>query len=144
MLDDNGGTHICQTVPGHLHIVRGQDQIRALRLSPRGLIRWYAGCCNTPLANTLPKTTLPFVGLIAPVPGEDFGEVKGRVNTQRTRGAVKEFGFEASGATLIARAIGAFFTSKTASPFFDSDGAPIVVPTVLSLAERNAARGPKL
>ncbi len=35
-----------------------------MRLTSRGLLRWYAGCCRTPLGNTLPMPSVPFVGVI--------------------------------------------------------------------------------
>jgi len=33
-----------------LQIQQGLEQIRCLRLSEKGLYRWYAGCGNTPIA----------------------------------------------------------------------------------------------
>jgi len=64
LLDANGGTDIVQVAPASLTFVQGQDRIAALRLSPKGLYRWHARCCNTPLGNTL-SPSLPFVGVIA-------------------------------------------------------------------------------
>jgi hypothetical protein len=64
LLDSNGGTDIVQVAPAALSFVQGQDQIAALRLSPNGLYRWYARCCNTPVGNTV-SPSLPFVGLAA-------------------------------------------------------------------------------
>ncbi|WP_425070924.1 DUF6151 family protein [Sagittula sp. S175] len=138
ILAPHGGTHIWQTTPDGLHFTSGAD-LNCLRLSPRGLLRWYAACCGSPIANTLPKPTIPFIGAIVPAPAECLGPPKGRVNTDSTRGAVKEKGFEAAGATLIGRAIGAFFRQKTQSPFFTEEGTPMRDPKVLTLAERNAA-----
>ena len=53
LLDSNGGTDIVQVAPASPHIRQGQDKIAALRLSPKGLYRWHARCCNTPVGNTL-------------------------------------------------------------------------------------------
>jgi hypothetical protein len=64
LLDASGGTDIVQVAPASLAFVQGQDRIAALRLSPKGLYRWHARCCNTPLGNTL-SPSLPFVGVIA-------------------------------------------------------------------------------
>lgn len=141
MLAPHGGTHIWQTVPGGVHITRGAENLACLRLSPKGMNRWYAACCDTPVGNTLQKATPPFVGLILPAPGDGFGPVKARVNTVSTRGAIKEHGFEAAGLTVILRAIGAYFTQKARGPFFDAEGRPPVEPRILSVSERNAARG---
>jgi hypothetical protein len=64
LLDAQGGSDIVQVAPASLTFVQGQRRIVGLRLTPKGLFRWYANCCNTPLGNTLtPK--IPFVGIIA-------------------------------------------------------------------------------
>ena len=44
-------------------INKGTEQIRCLRLSPKGLFRWYTECCNTPIGNTL-GPSFPFIGII--------------------------------------------------------------------------------
>jgi len=62
-LDAFGGTDIYQAPASSIAIDRGQDRLRSMRLSEKGLIRWYAGCCNTPIGNTV-NARLPFVGLI--------------------------------------------------------------------------------
>lgn len=63
VLDEYGGTEIYQLPPAHLAIIGGVESIRCLRLSEKGLHRFYAGCCDTPLANA-PGPGLPFVGLL--------------------------------------------------------------------------------
>src|SRR3954453_16231866 len=64
LLDDRGGSDIIQIAPATLTLVRGQHRIAGLRLTAKGLFRWYASCCNTPMGNTLtPK--IPFVGIVA-------------------------------------------------------------------------------
>ncbi|WP_349537035.1 DUF6151 family protein [Sagittula sp. NFXS13] len=136
----HNGTHIWQTVPEALQITGGLEHLRALRLSPKGLVRWYAGCCGTPIANTLAKPTVPFVGAILPAPGDGFGPVKGHVNTAITRGAVKERGLHAAGGTILLRAVGALLRQKTRGSFFDEAGRPVRDPQVLTVAERTAAR----
>src|SRR5262249_33170306 len=35
-----------------------------LRLTAKGLYRWYASCCHTPLGNTV-SPAIPFVGIVA-------------------------------------------------------------------------------
>ena len=64
ILDENGGTDIFQTSSGHLEFTEGLDQLACMRLSESGMIRWYAGCCNTPIGNTPWTNRVPFVGLI--------------------------------------------------------------------------------
>lgn len=63
-LDAHGGTDIFQTSPAHLRITDGIERLACLRLTPKGPLRWYASCCNTPIGNTLQTAQIPFVGLI--------------------------------------------------------------------------------
>lgn len=64
LLNAQGGTDIVQVAPASLTFVKGQNRIAGLRLSPNGLFRWHATCCNTPIGNTL-GPAIPFVGLVA-------------------------------------------------------------------------------
>jgi hypothetical protein len=64
LLDSQGGSDIVQVAPASLTFVRGQHRIVGLRLKPKGLFRWYANCCNTPVGNTL-SPAIPFVGIVA-------------------------------------------------------------------------------
>lgn len=64
ILDVHGGTEIFQTSPARVEIHDGADQIACMRLTPGGLVRWYASCCRTPIGNTLATCQVPFVGLI--------------------------------------------------------------------------------
>jgi hypothetical protein len=64
VLDAQGGTELFQMSPANLVITAGKDQLACMRLTSRGLLRWYARCCNTPIGNTLSTSKWPFVGLI--------------------------------------------------------------------------------
>src|SRR5262245_55678597 len=48
LLNDRGGSDVIQIAPAALRFTKGQDRIEGLRLTPKGLYRWYAKCCNTP------------------------------------------------------------------------------------------------
>src|SRR5688572_12534539 len=52
-LDAHGGTEIYQMSPARLEIIDGADRLACVRLAPKGLLRWYAACCRTPIGNTL-------------------------------------------------------------------------------------------
>jgi hypothetical protein len=65
VLDPSGGTDIFQMPPGRLKISAGADALRCLRLHPGSkVLRWYAECCKTPIANTAASPHFPVVGLI--------------------------------------------------------------------------------
>src|SRR5690554_6746798 len=59
VLDAQGGTEIIQIQPGQLNFSRGTEQLACMRLTDKGLLRWYTRCCNTPLGNTSPNRKLP-------------------------------------------------------------------------------------
>ena len=82
LLDDHGGTDIVQVAPASLSFHSGEANIVGLRFGPKGLYRWYARCCNTPLGNTVsPK--IPFVGIVAQTfaadPDRTFGAPVGSI-----------------------------------------------------------------
>lgn len=64
VLDTHGGTEIFQTFPNRIRLTGGVEHLRCLRLSHKGLHRWYAGCCRTPVANSLGKAWIPFLGIL--------------------------------------------------------------------------------
>ena len=152
ILDSRGGTDIIATVPRHVHFTRGTEQLRCMRLSDKGLLRWYTACCRTPIGNTPPDPGLPYVGLIRScLPGsarevdEAFGPARislhagsanGHVSPTRIAnvlGLLKIFRNVAA-----ARLTGAFRDN----PFFRSGSAePISMPETLKPQERSALRG---
>ncbi len=79
-LNADGGSDIVQTAPSWVEITQGHDQLRCLRLSPKGTHRWYAGCCHTLIANTIGPAS-PFVGLLGefmkPADGRPLDDVVG-------------------------------------------------------------------
>ena len=53
LLDAHGGSDVVQVAPSSLTFTQGEQHIKGLRLTETGLYRWYAGCCHTPLGNTM-------------------------------------------------------------------------------------------
>ena len=58
LLDAQGGSDIVAVHPRSVHFTEGQGELACMSLSPNGLLRWYARCCNTPIANT-PRSSPP-------------------------------------------------------------------------------------
>jgi len=146
VLDELGGTDILQTLPRYVAFTKGAENLACMRLTEKGLLRWYARCCNTPIGNTLPNFKMSFVGLIHTClrAGDGsldnaFGPIRLRVHTGNAKGASKpkSGGFATSflrlmGMMLRARIDGSFKTT----PFFSAEsGAPIVTPKVLNTEE---------
>jgi Family of unknown function (DUF6151) len=63
LLDAHGGSDIVQVAPASVSYDRGVERIVGVRLGPKGMLRWYASCCKTPLGNTTATPGLPFIGM---------------------------------------------------------------------------------
>jgi hypothetical protein len=151
LLDEHGGTDIVQTAPASLTFHRGAERIVGMRLSPKGLYRWYASCCKTPLGNTL-GPAIPFVGIVAHAfeapdtkPDDVFGKPLGGILGKYAIGKPPE-GSEKPNLRLIAHAVrlmlGWRLRGKTwPHPFFDrASRSPSRPVTTLSREERDALR----
>lgn len=136
--DSAGGTEVVATLPARVRITCGFDRLACLSLSPNGLLRWYASCCTTPIANTPRNPKVPYVGLMHTcLAGDDgsraksFGPVNVRVNTgsarhpvrgtpMRTFGAVARLAASAAYARLSGSwRRNPFFLKGTATPVRD-------------------------
>jgi hypothetical protein len=147
LLDAQGGSDIVQVAPSSLAYTRGTDRIAGVRLKPKGLYRWYATCCKTPLGNTV-GPSIPFVGILALVlrsPEDAVGPAAGRIFGKFAVGAAPP-GSTGPNVRLIARAVGKVVGWKLRGqawphPFFDrATRAPSYPVTVLSANEREALR----
>ena len=143
VLDEFGGTEIFQTSQSQVRIKKGGRHLRSLKLSSKGLTRWYTDCCNTPVANTI-NAGFPFAGVIhsfMDVRGDKdaaMGPVRAYVQTQYARGtpthpkSSKKFPI---GVTLtIMHKIMKWKMKGMQKPsvFFDDDGNPVVEPKTLN------------
>ncbi|WP_440056565.1 DUF6151 family protein (plasmid) [Pseudoalteromonas sp. T1lg65] len=63
VLDVAGGTQIVQVPLSHFHLDSGKEHLACLKLSNKGMHRWYANCCSTPIGNTV-SANWPFIGVI--------------------------------------------------------------------------------
>jgi hypothetical protein len=61
VLDEAGGTDIFQMPAGLITLTDGKDALRCVCFSSK-VVRWYADCCQTPVANT--AAGFPVVALI--------------------------------------------------------------------------------
>lgn len=148
VLDAQGGSDVVQLAPHRIHITKGAEHLAVVRLSPQGMLRWYAACCRTPIGNTLARRDRPFTGLLvqcldsAPLE-PSFGPVGAHVNTQSAIGEPKPraFGLLRTMWTILGMVLGSRLSGRYRNtPFFDADGAPIAIPEVLQADERARLR----
>ena len=62
-IDAHGGSEILQTYPSNIKISQGSDKLQCIKLKNKGIDRWYASCCKTPVANTMGSAKIPFAGV---------------------------------------------------------------------------------
>jgi hypothetical protein len=154
VLDTAGGTDIFQMAPSRLRITEGVAALRCMRLSDKGMYRWYAECCRTPIGNTL-GAWIPFVGLIHSFMGNDksgraldalLGPPVGYINGGSALGGLPPHARPATALRATARSarlVAEWWVTGKGSPsvFFDPrTKAPRIEPRVLGTAEREALR----
>jgi Family of unknown function (DUF6151) len=156
ILDDRGGSDVIQILPRNVTFTQGVEFLACMRLTPKGMLRWYARCCRTPIGNTLETPKVSFVGLLHTcLEGSSgsldvaFGPIRAWVNTKAAKGDPKPkvVGVGTTvwwfiGTTLKARLNGDY----TRTPFFHANtGTPVVPPQVLTGEEHaklmDAVRG---
>ncbi len=148
ILDAFGGTRIYQTSQSQLTISEGAEQLRCLRLTPKGLPRWHTGCCNPPVGNTV-SASMPFVGVIHSFIDDanqsaSLGLVRAWVQTQHATSA-PDYPRSAKGfpvgitIRLIFKMLGWKLRGMhKPSAFFDANGQPVSKPVVAQPAEPTA------
>src|SRR5215475_14604427 len=149
VLDAMLGTEVIATLPKYVSFTSGIGSLACLSLTDRGLLRWYASCCGTPIGNTLRDYRVPYVGLVHTCLGtpaaieESFGPVRMRVNTKSAKGHPKSMPLSQAAAllgffptVLLARLDGTYKTT----PFFNVDGTPVVKRKVLTSTELATAK----
>ena len=63
IVDTHGGSDIVQVAQSQVSVSEGRDLLRSMRLSGKGMIRWYTDCCRSPAGNLMPSHRSPFVGI---------------------------------------------------------------------------------
>lgn len=147
VLNEHGGTEVYQIAPAQLKIKQGAENLRCVRLSPKGLFRWYTACCNTPVGNTI-SAKVPFVGVVHNfiAKTEDQDETLGPVimSIQAKDAKGKPSGNNVHQAaplsllatTLVKLAYRAITGQAQPNPFFSGDGEPVHSPMILSKQQR--------
>lgn len=141
LLDEWGGTEIFQLPPAQVQITNGADQIRCLRLTAKGMHRWYTACCRTPIGNTM-TPGWPFVGIARQfLDVEDLdatvGPIQGYSWVQHAaEGLPQTHKDKTLGALSLPKVLVQMIRWRMAgkhrpTPYFDDAGKPVSAPEVL-------------
>jgi hypothetical protein len=145
LLDAHGGVDIVQVARARMRIDEGADELRCLRLTAKGMHRWYVACCRSPIANTMPR--LPFAGL-----SRSLLEVEERglpdpdlIHGRSAVGGLPpgaSAGLSLRGVARPARLFASWLARGLGhpSPLFTRDEKPVVDPEILSPAAREELR----
>jgi hypothetical protein len=147
ILDEMGGSDVVATLPQHVTFKQGIEALACMSLSDKGMLRWYASCCNTPIGNTARDFKVSHVGLLHnclqdPSTSLDkaFGPVRMRVGMKSAKGSPEAMAASTTVSILrfMARLIRARLDgSYKKTAFFDPEtGTPRVSPKVLTPDER--------
>ena len=143
ILDEFGGTDLFQTSQSQVRIESGAEHLRCLRLTSKGLFRWYTGCCNTPVGNTF-SASMPFIGIFQNFIdlGDErdtvLGPVRAYVQTQHALGtptypsSAKKFPIGITLRIMRKMLLWKLKGMNKPSVFFTDNGEPTVKPTVLT------------
>lgn len=144
--DEIGGTEVYQTDPSRLQITDGSENLALLRLGPKGLCRWYASCCKTPLFNTVANPKLSFIGIVTTNlqhPVGALGPIRFRYKAEQALGPVE--GDKGSMLGFVFHAIKNISWARLSgrwknNPLYNMDTLePVVPPVVISKEEKAAA-----
>ncbi|MDE2408362.1 MAG: hypothetical protein KGL91_10940 [Xanthomonadaceae bacterium] len=152
LLDAAGGSDILAMAPDGLRLTRGADQLACMSLGPRGLLRWYARCCRTPMGNLPRNPKLFYLGVpvaALAAPAADVDQTYGppgriRINPESATGNVLPTRMASLRGTLriVRKLLAARLAGRSRSVFFDAEsGTPVRSPEVLTLEQRRELAG---
>lgn len=147
LLDAQGGSDVIAAQPHNLKITRGADRLACMSLSDKGLYRWYASCCRTPIANTPRNPRMSYADVstacVALPPAQldaTFGPATTRIQTRSATAPVAPTRGPAfkAGLGIMRELLRSRFSGKwRENPFFKpGTDAPVAAPRVLSAKVR--------
>lgn len=143
IMNEWGGTSIVQMAPAMFQL-EAQDTLACMRLSPKGLYRYYCDSCKTPVGNTL-SPGIPFVGVpvrfFTATPDSVVGPAYAHVQTKSAlNGGPPYPNHDLSAIARMVRRLAKWKITGGGkpNPFFDDVGKAPVTPHVLTLEQRKA------
>lgn len=140
------GLHLYQTDPDKIEVLKGVEHLECLTFSSKGLLRWYASCCKTPMFNTPRSAKVPLVAVVTDIAKDPhlFGPVVSDAFLKRSDGKVKTTGLPKVIYRFLSRSISSRITGRwKKTPFFIiPENIPFDKPYLVSKeAKRSAYKG---
>lgn len=148
LMDACGGSDVVPMSPAGVRITAGLEHVACMSLSAKGVLRWYAACCRTPLGNTPRSARLAYLGLPvacldatreaidAAIGPRDRIVLNAGSATCKVRAT--PLAFALGGLRIVAHILVARVGERPPSPFADGQGRRLRTPVVLGAAERTA------
>jgi hypothetical protein len=146
LLDQNAGTEIIPAYPADVEVLKGIEHLKCVRLSSKGMFRYYTSCCQSPVGNTSPNRA--WVGFLKNMYPKDvekiLGPIEARIMGKFAKGNLPEgtpqkFDFKGFKIVMPFVLRGIVLRKANPSPFFQEDGkTSVVAPHVLSAEEVHA------
>lgn len=146
--NENGGAEMVFVLPGRISISDGQHHLKALRMTPKGALRWYAGCCGRPMGNMLPVnkirlSNLPLSAFEGASAAAQLGPLIGSLNSAdapEEASPPQDFGRgRVTRRVAFQNVLASLGLAPRANLYFDPQGKPAVPVHKLTDAERAAA-----
>lgn len=148
LVDACGGSDIVPMSPAGVRLTSGLEHLACMTLSDKGILRWYAACCRTPLGNTPRSARIAYLGLptacLDATPEAIDASIGKRDRVVLNSGsatcpvASTPVAFVIGGLRILGNILAARLGERPPSPFFDADGLWIRTPQVLGADERAA------
>ncbi len=140
LLDENAGTEIIPAYPADIEIVKGNELLKCVRLSSKGMFRFYTSCCQSPVGNTSPNRA--WVGILRNMYPREVEKILGTIRSSimgkfakgtPPQGTPEKFDLKGFSIVMPFMLKGVLLRKANPSPFFQKDGTTaVVLPHVIS------------
>lgn len=134
------GVDLAMLDPARLRLDAGAANLGVIRLSPKGILRWYATCCGARLFNTVQSPRFVFVTILSNrvAHPERLGPERARAFITRPDGKRGHRNAHLLYLPMIGRSLARALTGGWRdNPLFDrATGRPLADPRILTRAER--------
>lgn len=136
------GVDLVMVDPAKLSFDQGREHVAAIRIFPKGPLRWYAACCGARLFNTAGSARFVFITVSADriAESERLGPEQARAFVKQSNGKRKHEHGGRLFLPMLGRSLSRFVTGRWRdNPLFDPQtGKPIAKPQILTREERAA------